>query len=142
MSAVRIAAALGSGALFGFGLSLSDMVDPARVLAFLDVASGAWDPTLAFVLAGAIAAAIPGVVLQRRMAKPVAAERFTLPETRTIDRRLVIGAALFGLGWGLAGLCPGPALAALSLGLGKVAVFVAAMAAGMIAFALTLGRRS
>ncbi|WMS42715.1 YeeE/YedE family protein [Acuticoccus sp. MNP-M23] len=138
----RLAVALVAGALFGFGLSVSDMVNPARVLAFLNVTGGAWDPTLAFVLAGAIAAAIPGILQQRRLARPLTGGDFGLPETRKVDARLVGGAAMFGLGWGLAGFCPGPALAALSLGTVEVAVFVAAMAAGMVLFAFTAGRRA
>ena len=121
-----------AGALFGFGLSLSGMLDPARVIGFLDVASGQWDPSLMFVLGGAVMVAIPGVVLQRRMARPVLEERFHLPESTAIDRRLLTGAALFGVGWGVAGFCPGPAVAALSMGLAPVFVFVGAMVAGML----------
>ena len=128
----RLVVALLAGALFGLGLSLSGMLDPARVIGFLDVASGRWDPSLMFVLGGAVMVAIPGVMLQRRLARPVLDERFHLPETRAIDRRLLIGSTMFGLGWGLAGFCPGPAVSALSVGYMPVVVFVAAMLAGML----------
>jgi hypothetical protein len=142
VSLARLAVALLAGALFGFGLSLSGMVDPARVIGFLDVGSGHWDPSLMFVLGGAVMVAVPGVMLQRRLARPVLDERFHLPETTAIDRRLVIGSALFGLGWGLAGFCPGPAVSALSLGLLPVFVFVAAMIAGMLLHDMVIARRA
>lgn len=131
LTLARLGVTLVAGALFGFGLSLSGMLDPARVLGFLDIASGAWDPSLMFVLGGAVAVALPGVMLQRRLARPVLEERFHMPQATAIDRPLLLGSALFGIGWGVAGLCPGPAVAALSLGLVPVFVFVAAMAAGM-----------
>ena len=127
----RGAAALLCGALFGFGLALSGMVDPARVLGFLDIASGRWDPSLMFVLGGAVVVAFIGVRIQRRMARPLVDTQFHLPQSRKIDARLIGGAALFGVGWGLAGFCPGPAIAALTLGGAPVLLFVAAMAAGM-----------
>jgi uncharacterized membrane protein YedE/YeeE len=140
----RIAVALLAGAMFGFGLSLSEMVDPTRVIGFLDLASGHWDPTLAFVLGGAVLVATLGVLfLQRRMAKPVLDAQFHLPERTDIDTRLVAGSAIFGVGWGLAGFCPGPAIAALSMGLPPVFLFIAAMAAGMVLHDRFLaGRRS
>lgn len=128
----RLVVSLLTGALFGFGLSLSGMVDPARVLGFLNVASGHWDPSLMFVLGGAVLVAVPGVMLQRRLARPLLDDQFHLPGKNAIDRRLVLGSAIFGAGWGLAGFCPGPAVSALSLGLAPVLLFVAAMAAGMI----------
>ncbi len=128
----RVALALAAGALFGFGLSLSGMVDPARVSGFLDVASGHWDPSLMFVLGGAVMVAVPGVLLSRRLAKPVLAEDFSLPVKTRIDRPLITGSAIFGVGWGLAGFCPGPALSALALGLMPVVLFVGAMIAGML----------
>ena len=131
MTVARLLAALASGLLFGFGLSLSGMLDPARVRGFLDV-TGAWDPSLAFVLAGAVTVAGLGTLLRRRMARPVFAERFELPVKTTIDRRLVAGSALFGIGWGLVGLCPGPAVASLTLGLAPTFFFVVAMVAGML----------
>ena len=132
LAPLRIVVALLSGALFGFGLSLSGMLDPARVIGFLNPASGHWDPSLAFVLGGAVAVAVPGVMLQRRLRRPVLDDRFHLPEKTEIDGRLLAGAALFGAGWGLAGFCPGPAVSALSVGLAPVFLFVAAMAAGMM----------
>lgn len=128
----RLVVSLLAGALFGFGLSLSGMVDPARVLGFLDVASGHWDPSLMFVLGGAVVVAIPGVMLQRRLRKPLLDDQFHLPGKSAIDGRLILGSAIFGAGWGLAGFCPGPAVSALSMGLAPVFLFVAAMAGGMI----------
>lgn len=128
---LRFFAALLSGAVFGFGLSLSGMLDPARVRGFLDV-GGDWDPSLALVLGGAVAVAMLGTLLSGRMKRPVLDQTFHRPAETGIDRRLVLGSALFGVGWGMAGFCPGPALAGLSLGLGPVFLFVLAMAAGMI----------
>ena len=132
---LRTGVALAAGLLFGLGLALSGMLDPARVLGFLDVA-GAWDPSLAFVLAGAVAVSALSYLVRRRMAHPVLAGRFQVPEGRRGDGRLLCGAGLFGIGWGLVGLCPGPALAALSLGIAPVFGFVAAMLAGMALHAL------
>ncbi len=129
----RLFVALFAGTLFGFGLSLSGMVDPVRVLGFLDVGSGNWNPSLILVIVGAVAVAIPGVLLQRRLARPLFDSHFHLPEKKArIDGRLLLGSAIFGIGWGLAGFCPGPAVAGLSTGLLPIALFVAAMAAGMI----------
>ena len=128
----RVVLALAAGALFGFGLSLSGMVDPARVSGFLDVASGHWDPSLMFVLGGAVMVALPGVLLSRRLATPVLAEDFSLRAKNRINRPLITGSAIFGVGWGLAGFCPGPALSALALGLMPVVLFVGAMIAGML----------
>ena len=119
------------GALFGAGLVVSDMVNPARVQAFLDV-TGAWDPTLAFVMGAALAPSGAAYLLRRRMDRPLLAERFSIPDNRRLDRRLLIGAALFGIGWGLVGFCPGPALAALAFGAWQPILFVAAMLAGMV----------
>jgi uncharacterized membrane protein YedE/YeeE len=127
---VRALAGLAAGLLFGLGLALSGMMNPVRVLGFLDVA-GKWDPSLAFVLAGAVAVSTAGVLIARRRAHPAFAARFNWPDTRGIDRRLVLGAMVFGVGWGLAGFCPGPAIAALTLGYGKCFLFAAAMLAGM-----------
>ncbi len=129
----RILAALAAGVLFGLGLVLSGMVNPAKVLGFLDVA-GDWDPSLAFVMAGAIPVAAIGFALGRRRAAPLCAPGFSPPAKTALDARLIGGAVLFGLGWGLAGFCPGPALAALGFGGWKIALFVAAMLAGMAAF--------
>ena len=119
------------GTLFGAGLALSDMINPARVLGFLDVA-GDWDPTLAFVMGGALLPSALGYWLIRRMRRPVMADAFCIPENRMVEPRLLAGAAIFGIGWGLAGFCPGPGLAALSLGQWQPWLFVAAMAGGMV----------
>jgi uncharacterized protein len=127
---IRLAAALATGLLFGAGLALSDMINPARVLAFLDVA-GNWDPTLAFVMAGALVPSAGGYWLSRRMKRPALADEFSIPAGRRIEPRLLAGAALFGIGWGLVGFCPGPAIAALGFGLWQPWLFVAAMLAGM-----------
>ena len=136
--ALRLAIALVAGLLFGLGLAISGMMDPAKVLGFLDVA-GPWDPSLAYVLGGAVGVSAIGYVVAAQMGKPAMAPRFDIPTTRTVDARLVGGATLFGIGWGLVGLCPGPALAALSLGLTSIGVFVVAMFAGMVLFRLTPG---
>jgi hypothetical protein len=119
-----------AGLLFGAGLALSGMINPARVLGFLDVA-GAWDPTLAFVLGGALLPSALSYALVRRMKRPVMADEFCIPQNRTIEKRLLAGGAIFGIGWGLVGLCPGPAIAGLVLGKWEVWLFVAAMIAGM-----------
>jgi uncharacterized membrane protein YedE/YeeE len=125
----KILAALASGALFGAGLALSGMTDPGRVIGFLDVA-GEWDPTLALVMASALAVATPAFRLILGRERPLLDERFRLPVRVAIDRPLLAGAAVFGVGWGLAGLCPGPALAGLVTGSPLVALFVVAMVAG------------
>lgn len=130
--ALRLLVTLASGLIFGFGLSLSGMIDPARVLGFLDIASGQWDPSLAFVLGGAVAVALPGVLLQRRLTRPLLDERFHLAENKPIDGRILVGSAIFGTGWGLAGFCPGPAVTGLGMGLAPIVLFVVAMAVGMI----------
>jgi uncharacterized membrane protein YedE/YeeE len=126
----HIAPGLIVGLLFGAGLALSGMVDPARVLGFLDVA-GNWDSTLAFVLASALAPSWLSYLLKNRMERPLFAEDFSIPQTRVIEGRLLSGAAMFGIGWGLIGLCPGPAVAGLAFGLWQMWLFVAAMIAGM-----------
>lgn len=131
---IPILAALAAGLLFGAGLTVARMVDPAKILGFLDIA-GNWDPSLAFVLGGAVITAGLGFELIRRgRATPLAAGAFDAPAARRIDRRLVGGSVLFGIGWGLVGLCPGPALAGLAVAPSGVALFVAAMLAGMMAF--------
>jgi uncharacterized protein len=121
--------ALLSGTLFGAGLTFSGMANPAKVLGFLDIA-GAWDPTLAFVMAGALLVTAPAFrwVLTRRA--PWFGSRFALPTKTDLEPRLVIGAALFGIGWGVAGLCPGPAITDLVAGHASIVFFVAAMIAG------------
>ena len=119
-----------AGLIFGAGLALSDMVNPARVQGFLDVA-GDWDPTLALVIGAAIAPSAIAYLIRRRMERPLLEARFSIPESRLLDRPLLAGAALFGLGWGMVGLCPGPALAGLVLGAWQPWLFVLAMFAGM-----------
>ena len=136
---IRILVALVCGVLFGAGMVVSDMINPARVLALLDV-TGAWDPSLAFVMGGALIPSSLAYLIRRRMDAPVAADDFHVPEGRRIDRPLIGGATLFGLGWGLVGLCPGPALAALTTGAWQAVAFVVAMIAGMAVFRVTLGR--
>jgi uncharacterized protein len=121
-----------AGIIFGAGLTLSDMVNPARVLNFLDV-TGSWDPTLIFVMAGGLAVTTLGYKLIFQNSSPLIDDRFHLPTQRQIDLPLVSGAALFGVGWGLAGICPGPALADLMTLEPKALIFVAAMLVGMIA---------
>ncbi|MGA9580880.1 MAG: YeeE/YedE family protein [Allosphingosinicella sp.] len=128
------------GLLFGAGLALSDMINPARVLAFLDIA-GDWDPTLAFVMGGALLPSALGYAIVRRMRRPVMAEEFCIPQNRTLDRNLLAGAALFGAGWGLVGLCPGPALAGLLFGAWQVWLFTTAMLVGMFLHRLAAAPR-
>jgi uncharacterized protein len=125
--------ALLAGLLMGCGLLLSGMSDPARVLGFFDVA-GQWDPTLAFVMAGGLAIAFPGFRLVAKRRQPLCAERFSLPAAKAVDSRLLGGAAIFGIGWGLVGYCPGPALAAAAAGVWPAAAFSAAMGLGMLAW--------
>ena len=110
----KVVIALISGLLFGAGLAYSGMADPARVQSFLDL-FGTWDPTLAFVMGGAVLPMAVAWMIKSRLASPLAATSFDLPGTSKIDRSLAIGAILFGMGWGIAGLCPGPALADLAL---------------------------
>jgi uncharacterized membrane protein YedE/YeeE len=119
-----------AGIIFGAGLALSDMVNPARVQAFLDVA-GAWDPTLMFVMGAALVPSAIAYLIRGRMARPLLASKFFVPESRVLDRPLLVGAALFGVGWGLVGFCPGPAIASLVLGAWQPWLFVVAMLAGM-----------
>lgn len=126
----RSLSALAAGVLFGFGLSVSQMVSPEKVLNFLDLA-GDWDPSLALVMAGAVLVSFAGYRLVRMRAAPLFDGSFHLPTRKDIDRPLVTGAALFGIGWGLVGFCPGPALTALAVGDVKVIGFVVAMVAGM-----------
>jgi uncharacterized membrane protein YedE/YeeE len=128
-----VALHLAAGLLFGVGLVVSDMIDPARVRAFLEVAGGAWDPTLAFVMGGALAPmALAWRVAARRPAA-MTGDAFPSRPTGGVDGRLLGGAAVFGAGWGMVGFCPGPALAALGVGGWPTALFVAAMLAGMAA---------
>jgi len=131
--------ALVVGIVFGAGLAVSDMINPARVLAFLDLA-GDWDPTLAFVMAGATVPAALGYLARRGMSAPLLAAEFRIPQNRRLDRPLLAGAALFGAGWGLVGFCPGPAIAGLVYGLWQPWLFVAAMLAGMALHRFILAR--
>ena len=128
-----VMSAFASGLLFGLGLIVSEMVNPAKVLGFLDV-FGNWDPSLALVMGGAVAVSALGYVIAKRRGVPVLAPRLEIPTRRDLDPRLVAGAAIFGIGWGLVGLCPGPALTALSFGPWQVFVFVVAMLVGMALF--------
>lgn len=118
------------GALFGAGLVISDMIDPTRVRAFLDV-TGDWDPTLAFVMGGALLVMVPAWQWIRRRSEPVLDHEFHLPGEDRVDRGLVTGAAIFGAGWGLAGLCPGPAVAGLATLDPAWVVFLATMLTGI-----------
>jgi uncharacterized membrane protein YedE/YeeE len=124
-------ASLLSGLVFGAGLLISGMVSPTKVLAFLDI-FGAWDPSLAVVMAAALAVSAPGFILANGRSRPFFAAQSVWPAKNHIDRPLVVGSALFGIGWGLVGLCPGPALESLATLSPGVIAFVAAMAAGMI----------
>ncbi|ACB82262.1 MULTISPECIES: YeeE/YedE family protein [Methylobacteriaceae] len=131
----KTASAFAVGLLFGLGLLVSGMADPAKVLAFLDV-TGRWDPSLAFVMAGAVAVSATGYFVARRRGRPLLASRLEIPTRRDLDPRLIAGAAVFGLGWGLAGLCPGPALTLLTVAPAQAVTFVVAMVVGMLAFHL------
>lgn len=128
------------GGLFGAGLTVSQMINPAKVVGFLDIA-GDWDPTLAFVMLGALAVTLPGFALVRRRAGPLLDSRFHLPTRQSVDIRLLAGAAVFGVGWGVTGFCPGPAVAALSSGVWPVALFVLAMLGGMLLYQLVSAKR-
>lgn len=124
-----------AGLVFGLGLLVSGMADPQKVLAFLDLA-GPWDPSLALVMGGAIALGLPGFALARRRNRSLLGEPMQLPVRQAVDAPLLIGSALFGIGWGLAGYCPGPALVGTAAGMGSAAIFSAAMLAGMLLFGL------
>lgn len=125
----RIALAAIAGALFGLGLAVSGMTNPDKVLNFLDL-SGQWDPSLALVMGGALAITVPGFAWIRRRHVSLSGDALPGPPSSTIDRRLLIGSALFGIGWGIAGYCPGPALANLAHGTLEALVFVVAVVAG------------
>jgi uncharacterized membrane protein YedE/YeeE len=129
-----------AGVLFGLGLLLAGMANPAKVLAFLDL-SGAWDPSLALVMFAAIAVAFLPFSWARLQRSSLLGAPMQLPSKRELDRRLIGGSLLFGIGWGIAGICPGPALAILLTGRWQVLLFVAAMLAGMILFAALERRR-
>ena len=124
-----------TGLVFGLGLIVSGMANPAKVLGFLDV-GGAWDPSLALVMAGAIAVGLVAFFFAKDRTLSLMGAQMKLPTASHIDRRLVMGSTLFGIGWGIAGLCPGPGLVALGMGESKALVFVAAMLFGMVLFEL------
>ena len=129
-----------SGLLFGFGLLLSGMANPAKVQNFLDL-FGTWDPSLALVMGGAIAVTMPGFWLVTRRSKPFFNDVFHLPTRTDFDARLITGAAIFGVGWGLGGFCPGPAMTALPLAAAGTLIFVATMLTGMAASKYVLQQR-
>ncbi len=133
--------ALLSGLLFGIGLIVSGMTDPSKVIGFLDIA-GQWDPSLAFVMGGAILVAAPAFGLAARRRRTLSGAPLALPAAGRIDRRLILGSLAFGVGWGVAGFCPGPAVTSLLAGSSKPALFVLAMLAGMAAFELIERRRA
>jgi uncharacterized membrane protein YedE/YeeE len=135
----RLVVAAIAGLVFGIGLAISGMADPAKVLGFLDV-TGSWDPSLAFVMGGAIAVHAPIVFWLRRRGRPWIGDRLPLTDRTLIDRRLVGGAAVFGVGWGLAGYCPGPAVIAAAAARPSALVLLVGMIAGMAAVALATRR--
>ena len=137
---MTVFASLLCGLVFGLGLIVSGMADPAKVLGFLDI-GGAWDPSLAFVMAGAIAVGSPAFAMASKRTRSFLGATMKLPTSRDIDRRLVIGSVVFGVGWGVAGFCPGPGLVALGMGEVKALIFVVAMLAGMVAFELLERRK-
>ena len=123
-------ASLFIGTVFGVGLTVSEMINPAKVIGFLDFA-GDWDPTLGIVMAAALAVATLGFAMVRRRREPYLGGAFQIPTRKDVDARLIGGAVVFGVGWGVAGFCPGPAIAAVATGSWPVLVFVAAMLAGI-----------
>lgn len=129
-----------TGLVFGLGLIVSGMANPAKVLGFLDI-GGAWDPSLALVMAGAIAVGFVAFLFAKNRSLSLIGAEMKLPTASPIDRRLVMGSTLFGIGWGIAGFCPGPGLVALGMGESKALVFVAAMLAGMAVFEVLELRR-
>lgn len=124
------------GLIFGIGLILSGMTDPGKVIGFLDL-FGAWDPSLALVMGGAILVGVFAFALAKKRTTTFLGDALHLPTSRDIDKRLLVGGLMFGVGWGLAGFCPGPALVSLGTGQPKAAVFVLAMLAGMLLFELS-----
>jgi hypothetical protein len=142
MSAAKSLAGFAAGIVFALGLGIAEMTRPAKIKGFLDIA-GDWDPSLLFVMAGAVGVSFIVFRLTRGHAKPVLAANFLETSRTAIDRSLIGGAALFGAGWGLSGFCPGPAITALATGLPQVVVFVLAMGVGMIGYRLaTQGSRA
>jgi uncharacterized membrane protein YedE/YeeE len=137
----RTLLALALGVLFGVGLLVSQMSNPAKIIGFLD-ATGAWDPSLAFVMAGAVTVFGLAYRLSLRRQTPLLEAKFHVPERRRVDAPLLLGAGIFGTGWGLAGFCPGPAVVAAAFGDARVWVFIAAMAAGIVLLRIILPQRS
>jgi uncharacterized protein len=135
---LRDIAALVAGLIFGVGLAVSQMINPAKVLGFLDIA-GAWDPSLALVMAGALGVAAVGYHYALSRSRPWFADAYNLPTAGRIDARLLAGAAIFGVGWGLVGFCPGPAVASLAFGSIEAVIFVSAMLAGMALYRVGTG---
>ena len=133
--------AFAAGLLFGLGLLVSGMTSPERVLGFLDLL-GAWDPSLAFVMGGAVMTALPFFWIAQRRAQPILGGRYDRPDTRRIDRQLILGSALFGAGWGLVGICPGPAIVNLVLAPAATLPFLIAMIAGTVLSARVRARGS
>jgi uncharacterized membrane protein YedE/YeeE len=138
---VLILTSLLAGLLFGIGLIVSGMANPGKVLGFLDLA-GSWDPSLMFVMGGAIAVGLVSFAIAKRRTVSFLGELMRMPDRRDIDRRLVVGSALFGIGWGTAGFCPGPALVSLAAGHPKAILFVVSMVAGMGIFEFLEMRRA
>lgn len=136
----QIIVALVSGLLFGAGLAIGHMTDPNVILGFLDVA-GEWNPLLLILFVSALVSAFVGYKLTFLRKRPLFAENFSLPTRKDIDKRLIVGSAIFGIGWGLGGFCPGPALSALSGGAQSTAIFVIAMLAGIIAMRFIAARK-
>jgi len=120
-----------AGIVFGFGLALSGMLSPGKVVGFLDI-TGNWDPSLAFVMGGGVAVTVVTFHFLLKRPHPLFGDRFHLPTTSDIDRRLIVGAALFGVGWAIGGLCPGPAISSIAYASPKIAIFVVAMVAGIL----------
>ena len=131
---------IASGLIFGLGLILGGMSDPAKVKAFLDL-FGNWDPSLAFVMGGAIAVGVFAFAAGKKRGTSWTGERMEIPTSKVIDTRLIVGGVLFGTGWGIGGFCPGPALVALGSGLMPAAAFIAAMLAGMVVHDRFLAKR-
>lgn len=138
---MRKLASFAAGLLFGLGLLLSGMANPAKVIGFLDLA-GAWDPSLALVMAGAIGTALVPFTWSRKRERSLLGAPMQLPTKRELDGRLIGGSLLFGVGWGIAGICPGPAVAVLLSGRWQVVLFVAAMLGGMLLFSALERRRT
>ncbi|HEJ8030468.1 TPA: DUF6691 family protein [Serratia marcescens] len=137
---LKTLSALLSGVIFGLGLIIAGMANPAKVLAFLDV-TGMWDPSLALVMAGAIAVAAPAFLWARRRERSLLGEPLQIPAAGRVDRRLLAGSALFGIGWGIAGICPGPAWVLAGVAIGRVWPFLLAMLAGMALYDIIMRRR-